>query len=104
MYGGVVLRVVRSDGGDGSMCGGLLLRGSIEYVYAFPVSIRECELRGGDVCVVYPWDGERHLSSGSLLSSGVSRSFAVSSGHEHVIDGSSQCDGLSGVCEGVLLS
>ena len=46
---------------------------------------------------------EQHLSSGALLSGGLSVAGAMSSGNELVVHRASQCNRLSGMSEGVLL-
>ena len=48
--------------------------------------------------------GEQHLSSGALLSGGLSVAGAMSSGYELVVHRAAEYHGLSGVSEGVLLS
>ena len=48
--------------------------------------------------------GEQHLSSGALLSGGLSVAGAMSSGYELIVHRAAAYHGLSGVSEGVLLS
>ena len=71
LHGGSLLRVYGSDSSDGGMSCGLLLWGRIQHLDSVPVSDGECELCGRDVCGCDPRDGQRHLSSGPLLSGGI---------------------------------
>ena len=86
------------------MQGWLFLWRWVEHVDSVPLSFRERELCRGDVCSCPSRSGEQRVSSGSLLSSWVSGSGAVSSGHQHIGCGSSKCVRLPTLCEGLLLS
>ena len=86
------------------MYGGLLLRRRVEHVNSVQVPEGECELRGRDVLRHTSRGAEQHLSSGALLSGGLSVAGAMSSGYELVVDRASKCHRLSGVSEGILLS
>ena len=104
LYGRVVLWVYGSDAGDGSLCGGVLLRRGLECVSSVPLPLGQHQLLGRDVCVRSAWHSERHLSGGSLLSRGLLGACAMSSGHELILDGSAEGVGLSVLSSGLLLS
>ena len=104
LYIGSLLWVIWSDGSDGGVYGWLLLRRRSHHTHSIPVSYSECELYGRDVCACGERHRERHLSSRTLLSVGLVRSYPVSSRHQHLINGSAKHIRLSGMCEGLLLS
>jgi len=110
MHSGNVLRVYGSDGSFGSLSRGLLLRrrqlcgdSHQERVWLIGAYVPR-ELLGRHMCGSEECDGERHLSSGALLSGGELGSVVVSSGHELVVDGSDVEEPVSSLCEGLLLS
>ena len=89
---GQILRLVGSDGSYGSVPGGIFLRGRQLRVYAFQERVGVVgsgvlgELLGRHVLVAAQCDGERHMSSRSLLSCGQHSADAMSAGYEQHVD------------------
>ena len=110
LYGGNVLRIDGTDGSFGTLPGRVLLRRGQLCVYSCQERVwvvSSCvqgELLWGHVHGSEERDGERHLSSGSLLSCGQRGSCVVSPRHELVVSGSDVKEPMSSLCEGLLLS